>query len=240
MRDMQEQHAQPTPTPPTVADYPPDYFRAQMSKSDAKIAWQYGRIFGLAGAHHLHGNTVVDVGCGAGPALRYLAVQGAQAVGLDHSRYALQVAQEVAPTALVVVNDSTGGLPCATAAADLMLLSELVEHVPDALPLLYECFRVLKPGGQIIITTPNLWDVRRALAPLTGRVWSGDTDPTHVNLYTPPRLARELRAAGFVRVRWHSGVKPARWLSSRRLRMRLAIPYPPLIGNGLLATGVRP
>ncbi len=236
----QPQPNMPAPAAPTAADYPPAYFRAQMSKSDAKIAWQYGRIMGLARAPRLAGRTLVDVGCGSGPALRYSVAHGARAIGLDHSHFALQVAQQIAPRAFVIVNDSTGGLPCASASADLMLLSELVEHVPDAMPLLRECWRVLKPGGRIIITTPNLWDVRRALAPLTGQVWSGDTDPTHINLYTPPRLARELRAAGFAQVRWHTGVKPAKWLSSRRLRMRLALPYPPLIGNGLLATGVRP
>jgi SAM-dependent methyltransferase len=161
------------------------------------------------------------------------------ALGLDHSRYALAVALELAPGSSVALSDGTAGLPCADASADLLLLSELVEHLPDALPLLRECYRVLRPGGQIVVTTPNLWDIRRLLAPLVGHQWSGDTDPTHVNLYTPRRLARELRAAGFRAVRWHTGIKPARWLSSRRLRLRLALPYPPLVGNGLLATGRR-
>lgn len=226
--------------------YPPGYFDAQIRKSDAKIAWQYGRIFALAGVRDTAGLRVVDVGCGAGPALRYLAARGATALGLDHSRYALATALRLMPqpqdsrsAAGVALNDSASGLPCAEQSADLMLLSELVEHLEDARPLLAECRRALRPGGRIVITTPNLWDARRLLAPLTGRVWSGDTDPTHCNLYTPPRLARELREAGFAHVHWRTGIKPITWLSSRRLRMRLAIPYPPLVGNGLLATGVR-
>ncbi len=219
--------------------YPPHYFAAQIRKSDAKIAWQYGRIFALAGVGELRGLRVIDVGCGAGPALRYLVARGALAVGLDHSRYALTAAAHLAPGSGLVLNDSAGSLPCASEQADIILLSELVEHLTDAAPLLHECYRVLRPGGRIIITTPNLWDCRRLLAPLTGRIWSGDTDPTHVNLYTPSRLAHELRQAGFGRVRWHTGVKPAFWLSSRRLRLRLPIPYPPWIGNGLLATGAR-
>lgn len=227
----------------TADAYQPEYFAAQIRKSDAKIAWQYGRIFALAGVPHVQGLRVVDVGCGAGPGLRYLAARGAVALGLDHSCYALQTALHLVPQrgadADVVLSDNATGLPCADSSADLVLLSELVEHLPAAGPLLRDCCRVLKPGGRIVVTTPNLWDMRRLTAPLIGGTWSGYTDPTHVNLYTPLRLARELRAAGFRRVRWHTGVKPAFWLSSRRLRMRLPIAYPPLVGNGLLATGQR-
>lgn len=232
-------HPPPTESPDAAA-YPPAYFAAQIRKSDAKISWQYGRIFGLAGVGAVHGLRVVDIGCGAGPGLRYLATRGAVALGLDHSRYALEAALHLAPGAGVALNDSTGGLPCASSSADLLLLSELVEHIPDACPLFAECWRVLRPGGRIVVTTPNLWDIRRVLAPLVGGVWSGDTDPTHVNLYTPLRLARELQQAGFAQIRWHTGVKPAWWLSSRTLRLRLALGYPPLVGNGLLASGVRP
>jgi hypothetical protein len=47
--------------------YPPEYFAAQIRKSDAKIAWQYGRIFGLAGVRAVDRLRVLDVGCGAGP-----------------------------------------------------------------------------------------------------------------------------------------------------------------------------
>jgi SAM-dependent methyltransferase len=236
---VEQQDEAMTPTADSPQHYPPDYFAAQISKSDAKIAWQYGRIFALAGLPDLRGRRVLDIGCGAGPGLRYLLARGAQAVGLDHSRYALETARHLAPGSGVVLHDGSEGLPCASGSADVLLLSELVEHLPGALPLLRECYRALRPGGAIIVTTPNLWDIRRALAPLVGRPWSGDTDPTHVNLYTPARLARELRAAGFRRVRWHTGVKPAWWLSSRRLRVRLPVPYPPLVGNGLLAVGWR-
>jgi SAM-dependent methyltransferase len=219
--------------------YPPEYFAAQIRKSDAKIAWQYGRIFELAGVRNVDQLSVIDVGCGAGPGLRYLAGRGALALGLDHSRYALKTALALSPASGVALNVSALGLPCASQSVDLVLLSEQVEHIANARPLYEECLRVLRPGGRIVVTTPNLWDVRRVLSPLIGRMWSGDMDDTHVNLYTPTRLAADLRWAGFGRVRWQTGVKPAWWLSSRRLRLRLPILYPPLIGNGLLATGVR-
>lgn len=224
---------------PSSKEYTPTYFDAQIRKSDAKVVWQYGRIFSLAGIQDVRGLRIVDVGCGAGPGLRYLVGRGAIALGLDHSRYALEIARHLAPNAAVVLSNGAVGLPCASRSADVLLLSELVEHLQDALPLLKECYRVLVPGGYVIVTTPNLWDSRRLTAPLTGKVWSGYTDPTHVNLYTPLRLARELRTAGFGAVFWYTGVKPVLWLSSKRLRLRLPIPYPPLIGNGLLAVGRR-
>jgi len=218
--------------------YPPEYFAAQIRKSDSKIAWQYGRIFSLAGVADVRGLSVVDIGCGAGPGLRYLATRGAITLGLDHSRYALQAALSLSPESGVAISDTSIGLPCRSNSADLLLLSELVEHIADVAPLLRECHRVLKPGGRIIITTPNLWDMRRVVAPMVGRQWSGDTDPTHVNLYTPLRLVADLRHAGFAAISWRTGVKPAFWLSSRRLRLRLPFPYPPFVGNGLLATGI--
>lgn len=215
--------------------YNPDYFAAQVRKSDTKVAWQYGRIFALAGV--VPGGRVLDIGCGAGPGLRYLTGQGITAFGIDLVSYPLLQAQHLAPAAGLVRGNAGVSLPFASASFDLLLASELIEHLPDGRPLLTECSRVLRPGGCAVITTPNLWDVRRVFARLTGRVWSGDTDPTHINLYTPLRLADEMASAGFARVRWRTGIKPVVWLSSRRLQLRLSIPYPPVIGNGLLAVG---
>ncbi|NJN67734.1 MAG: class I SAM-dependent methyltransferase [Chloroflexaceae bacterium] len=218
--------------------YNPDYFAAQLRKSDPKVAWQYGHIFALAGV--VPSGRVLDIGCGAGPGLRYLAAQGIAAFGIDLVSYPLLKAQHLAPAAGLVQGNAGVSLPFASASFDLLLASELIEHLPDGRPLLAECSRVLRPGGYAVITTPNLWDVRRVFARLTGRVWSGDTDPTHINLYTPPRLAREMASAGLVRVRWRTGIKPVFWLSSRRLRLRFPFPYPPVIGNGLLAVGEKP
>lgn len=218
--------------------YTEHYFAAQESKSDAKVAWQYGRIFALAGVQPA--GRVLDIGCGAGPGLRYLSTHdGVQAFGVDLVYYPLATAQATTPVRGVVQADVSFVVPFADNSFDVVLLSELIEHIPNGRPLVYEACRVLRPGGRVIVTTPNMWDIRRVLAPLVGKTWSGDTDPTHVNLYTPTRLVDDMVSAGFGDVRYHTGIKPAVWLSSRKLRMRLSVPYPPFVGNGLLATGVR-
>lgn len=215
------------------------YFAPQIRKSNRKIAVQYGRMFALAGLkHQLPAGPLLDVGCGAGPGLRYIAGRGAAAFGADASIYALRQAAELLPGQGLVQSDAMAPFPFADATFGLVLGNEIIEHLPDGIVFLRECLRVLRPGGMILLTTPNLWDIRRLTSPLVGRPWSGDTDPTHINLYTPRRLQRELAQAGFAQARARTGLKPMRWLPPHR--KPLAIAYPPLIGNGIVATGVRP
>ncbi|MFD3166324.1 class I SAM-dependent methyltransferase [Herpetosiphon sp. NSE202] len=213
------------------------YFAPQVSKSDRKIAVQYRRMFTFGGlAKRLPAGPVLDVGCGAGPGLRYIRSRGATAIGADPSIYALREAAKLIQVDLVQM-DAAPRFPFADQTFGMVLANEVIEHVPDGVEFLLECARVLKPSGMVFLTTPNLWDIRRVLAPLVGKVWSGDTDPTHINLYTPWRLRQDLKTAGFQQPRIKTGFKPIRWLPPHR--NPLAIPYPPLIGNGMVATGVR-
>lgn len=145
--------------------------------------------------------------------------------------------RKLAPDAPVVCCDLKQPLPYRDGSFDAVLLSEVVEHLHETPELLRECLRVLRPGGYVLITTPNLWDIRRPLAWLTRRTWSGYTDPTHINLFTPARLRGTLVAAGFDHIRLRTGLKPVFVFAPHRLPFKLALPYPPLIGNGIVAVG---
>ena len=222
-----------------VDHYDAAYFRQQVAKSDAKITWEYARLARAAGLTLGAGTRVLDLGCGAAPGLRYFAARGVDAVGLDIAPAALHAARAVLPAARLVCADLSAPLPLRDGTADLVILREVVEHLTAVEPLLDECRRVLRPGGALVLTTPNRWDARRPFYHLTGRVWSGDADPTHVHIFDPPELRRALRAAGFARVRVASGFKPLLRLGGRRLPVRLEVPYPPLVGNGLIGVGSR-
>jgi SAM-dependent methyltransferase len=213
------------------------YFASQISKSDNKVHTQYGRIFRLAGV--IPRGRILDIGCGAGPGLRYLTRYTPKVFGVDHVAYPLTEAQKLTNAAGLVQADVSYSLPFADQSFDIVLLSELIEHLRNSRPLIFECYRVLRPGGTVVITTPNLRDIRRKIAPLLGKPWSGDTDPTHINLQDPEHLTDDMISARFQEVRWRSGVKPMVWITSQRLNLRLPIPYPPHIGNGLVAVGVR-
>ncbi len=212
--------------------YDGGYFQQQITKSDDKIAWQYGRLVSAAGLSEKRGLRVLDAGCGAGPGLRYLAARGFCAFGTDLVSYPLQVAQQLVPSARLAQSDLDSPLPFASGVFDLILLSEVVEHVEAPAALLADCRRVLRLGGAVVATTPNLWDVRKFWQ---GARWSGSVDPTHKHLFNPRSLAALLRVAGFAQPRVRAGYKPLFWISSRVLRLRAAVPGLPLIGNTLIA-----
>jgi 2-polyprenyl-3-methyl-5-hydroxy-6-metoxy-1,4-benzoquinol methylase len=218
--------------------YDDAYFAAQLSKSIDKVAWQYGRLLRWAGAPRGQGIRILDAGCGAAPALRYLTLLGYTTVGSDLMRYPLQQASIIAPDAAVVCNDLRDTMAFADESMDIVLAADVIEHLQDGEMLVRECFRVLRPGGTVIISTVNAWDLRRWTHPRLGRVWSALTDPTHVRFYSPPELKNMVRRAGFARVRAWAGLKPIAWLPIRR--PRIGIPYPPMLGNGLAVTGRKP
>ena len=88
---------------------------------------------------------VLDLGCGAVP-YRHLFAQADRYIGLD-----LPPNQEadVLGTALC--------LPFRDSIFDAVLCSEVLEHVPEPADLLRQVYRVLKPGGVLLLTTPQTW-----------------------------------------------------------------------------------
>lgn len=219
--------------------YTREYFRSQVSKSDEKVTFQYGRLLKFAGLQPPIG-PLLDIGCGAGPGLRFFEKVSGFTVGVDFAEDALREAAKVLVRPRLVLADASQYLPFSDLSFQVVVLADVIEHIADPFPLLREVLRVLRPGGQMLISTVNAWDVRRLYFPLLGRTWSGVADPTHVRLYSPPEIGRLLRSAGFVQVRVKASTKPAFWLWSRRLRLRVPVPWPPLLGNGLWATASRP
>lgn len=82
-----------------------------------------------------------------------------------------------------VVADITAQLPLQSCIADAVMLSNVLEHMPNPAFVLLECFRILKPGGVIIGTIPFLMRVHQA--------------PYDFNRFTNFMLERLLRSTGF-------------------------------------------
>ena len=158
---------------------------------------------------------IVDVGCGDGTAT-ILAAQvnpGHRIVGLDWSADALRDAHTRGLT-LIRAEVEPSGLPIASGCADVVIMSELIEHLVDPDSALDEVRRVLRPGGTLLLSTPNLaaWYNRGLLAlgvqPLFTEVSlrdvfgrPGSQVAGHLRLFTRRALVGLLAARGFGSIR---------------------------------------
>ncbi len=218
--------------------YNEKYFQNQLNKSDEKVAFQYGRLLQFIGEIP-NDARILDAGCGAGPALRFLKTRGFIPFGSDLIEYPLQQARQLIPDARLVQCNSDNALPFCNESFDVIFMSEVIEHVGSPEFTLRECLRVLRKNGALAMTTPNLWDARRVYYPALGKIWSGDADATHQTLFNPQTMRDVLARAGFQNMRVRAGFKPLRWISSRKFNFRFAVPGLPLIGNTLVAVGYK-
>lgn len=135
---------------------------------------------------------LLDFGCGAGSYLKTMADQGWDVTGVDASTDAVEQAREqFGLTALV------GSLPHADlrpGSFDVITMWHSLEHVHRPLELLREAFRLLVPGGKLIIATPNIASLPYRVF---GRSWFGLDLPRHLTHFTPPTMTAMVQAAGF-------------------------------------------
>ncbi len=95
-------------------------------------------------AHYARG-WLLDVGCGGRP-YRDLLAHTVRYIGID-----------VPPNGQVELYGDGMKLPFRDAVFDTVLCNEVLEHVPEPFMVLEEAARVLKPGGVLLLTTPQTW-----------------------------------------------------------------------------------
>ncbi|HYR43558.1 MAG TPA: class I SAM-dependent methyltransferase [Terriglobia bacterium] len=130
-----------------LVDDEKEYFRWQSQKVDLLVS--------ILRELNPHG-TLADIGCFTGAAtVAYRSTGFDQAVGFDLSPDALGVAaaRGIEPRPWHI-----GEEPCPAAASefDFVVAADIIEHIVDTDEFLRELWRILKPGGSLILTTPNL------------------------------------------------------------------------------------
>ena len=121
------------------------------------------------------GGRVVDIACGAAPVLSELRRRGAACVGVDHAPDMLRHAQKRLRSAGLdegeLYRADCRALPFADGAFDVAVCLGLISYVENYDAVLQEIRRVLRPGGQVLISfrncfNPVLWDPIRLLTTL--------------------------------------------------------------------------
>lgn len=134
---------------PLIEDTPP------ASPADHCLRLVHLRAYDEAVAHAA-GRDVLDVGCNTGYGTVRFAPVARRVVGVDVSPAAIEAANRRASGGRPEFLLTTGlDLPFPDDSFDLVSSFQVLEHVPDPLAYLREIARVTRPGGEVILATPN-------------------------------------------------------------------------------------
>lgn len=165
-----------------------EYYKGIQIHADTGVHEQAG---GLVQKYFAAGNTVLDVGAGAGAFSQRLADLGYSVTALDVDPEKW-IPKEIP---FQVLNIDKGIAESVDNSYDSVCCLEVIEHVENPWNLLREIYSVTKPGGYLLLSTPNITSfLSRALFFLTGRFHQfndGDLSYGHIN----PVSAFELQHA---------------------------------------------
>jgi SAM-dependent methyltransferase len=142
----------------------------------------------VALAPYCAGAVVLEAGCGEGYGADLFARTARLVCGVDYDELTAGHVGQAYPR-VRAVRGNLARLPFARSSVDVVANLQVIEHLWDQEGFLAECHRVLRPGGRLLITTPN----RLTFSP--GR----DTplNPFHTRELSPSELDELLCAAGF-------------------------------------------
>lgn len=134
---------------------------------------------------------ILDLGAGCGYFVEAAMRWGLQCTGVEGSEEGVSLAKQRVPDADIRHHKLSESLPFSDFSFQTVMLNQVIEHLePNIVELtLKEAFRVMRPGGMILVTSPSKANKKEWLA-----------DPTHINLLSPTDLRLELAKCGFEKI----------------------------------------
>ncbi len=162
------------------------YFFPTASKWASTSSWWSNRtefVAGLEALEKLGGGRgrLLDVGCGVGNFVLLAQERGFEASGIDVSEFAVRSARE--KRGLDVTQTTLGQLDVEDEKYDVVTMWDLIGHVADPLREIEHARRVLRPGGCLLINTPNEAALLRRIARVCHRVTYGAVSYPMSKLY---------------------------------------------------------
>ncbi len=159
---------------------------------------------------------MLDVGCGSGLSLLEAKALGAKAVGIEADPNVQRIANELG---LEIHSGNLHNASLSSKLFDLIVLNQVIEHIPEPDILFHDLKRILKPGGRVILVFPN----RRSLwCLLFGEKWINWHIPYHQHHFDLKGFKRFAARFGFSIVRKRT-ITPNIWTV---LQLRAAIVQP--------------
>jgi SAM-dependent methyltransferase len=146
-----------------------------------EVAYQFAIPF-------VTGRSVLEVGCGEGYGTALLAAAADRILGVDYDAQTVTHACRTYPEASFI-RANLAALPVGSGAVEVVATLQVIEHVWNHPEFVRECLRVLRPGGLLLVTTPNRLTFSPGL--------EGPVNPFHTHEFTAAELVDLLTRCGF-------------------------------------------
>jgi SAM-dependent methyltransferase len=149
---------------------------------------------------NLSGMRILEIGCATGDLLLWLNREGSYTHGLEISEYASEVARKRGLEITTGTIESFGqDVRCLF---DLIIAFEVIEHVPSPVIFLEKVAEHIRPGGHLMLSTPNYSCAKRY-----GNQWYGFTESfEHIYFFSRDILERIAGQAGLILTYWESSM----------------------------------
>ena len=176
-------------------------------------------LFNLCGVNLKPGARVLDVGCGNGFTAGQFLEKGCEVTGIDLSESGVNLGRKSYPAARFEVfpadDEILHNLDCEP--FDIVISTEVIEHLYAPRPFVRGCFQALRNGGRFICSTPYHGYLENLLLAATNRtiahaspLWDGG----HIKLWDRATLSQLLTEAGFIDLQFRgAGRVPYLWMS---------------------------
>jgi len=195
-------YANPRLTPEEIwKRYSPDYFwneylpslgvqgdQVDLDYFDAR----HGAMLRFITRHHPQRGRLIEIGAGGGFFLKAAERAGWSVAGIEISSEGVEFC--TTRLGLDVRRESAEDVSFPAASADVAVMFDVIEHLLDPLAALERVRTVLRPGGLLVVSTPNLHALTRLAL---GSEWAVLSPAEHLYNFTAPSLGRLLTRAGY-------------------------------------------
>jgi 2-polyprenyl-3-methyl-5-hydroxy-6-metoxy-1,4-benzoquinol methylase len=162
--------------------------------------WHRHRFAAVAESIPPKGGSILDMGCGPGTFLGHFSSGYGRALGIDLAQPQIEYASRKYTSERIRFEAVDVAAFTQENEFDAVVSIEVIEHLPieETRPFLRSIFRLLKPGGTLVLTTPNYRSLWPLIEWVISKVGPVDYLEQHINRFHPARLVREFEAAGFI------------------------------------------